>query len=131
MYELGEKVLFLHLARARRGEFGARFDYEIYMGCRSFDGQPHVGTPSGVIRCRTVRQRSAQDRWDTESVLSIKALRRLQKRSVTEMSTSAWISLRLEVTGVRIRRILTHLSSPRRMRLAREMFESAIRTGIG
>ena len=72
MYELGEKVLLLPLAPARRGDFGARFDYGIYLGCRSFDGQAYIGTPSGVIRCRTVRQLSAQERWDTEFVLSIK-----------------------------------------------------------
>ena len=54
VYELGEKVLFLPLARARRGDFGARLDYGIYLGCRSFDGQAYIGTPSGVIRCRTV-----------------------------------------------------------------------------
>ena len=60
VYEPGKKVLFLPLAPARRGDFGARFDYGIYLGCRSFDGQAYVGTPSGMIRCRTVRQLSAQ-----------------------------------------------------------------------
>ena len=45
--ECGEKVLFLPLALARRGDFGARFDYGIYLGCRSFDGQAYIGTPSG------------------------------------------------------------------------------------
>ena len=68
VYELGEKDLFLPLAPARRGDFGARFDNGIYLGCRSFDGQACIGTP----RCRTVRQLSAQERWDTEFVLSIK-----------------------------------------------------------
>ena len=59
VYELGEKVLFLPLALARRGDFGARFGYGIYLGCRSFDGQAYVGTSSGVIRCRTVLRRDA------------------------------------------------------------------------
>ena len=36
--ELGEKVLFLPLAPARRGDFGATFDFGINLGCRSFDG---------------------------------------------------------------------------------------------
>ena len=67
MYELDEEVLFLLLA-----DFGARFDCGIYLGCRSFDGQAYIGTPSGVIRCRTVRQLSAEERWDEEFVLSIK-----------------------------------------------------------
>ena len=62
VYELGEKVLFLLLALARRGDFGARFDF--YQGCRSFDGQTYLGTPSGVIRCRTVRPLSAEERLD-------------------------------------------------------------------
>ena len=65
VYELGEKVLFLPLAPARQGDFGARFDCGIYLGCRSFDGQAYIGTPSGVIICRTVRQLSAHERWDT------------------------------------------------------------------
>ena len=52
MYERGEKVLFLPLAPARRGDYGARFDYGIHVGYRSFNGQAHSGTPSGVIRCR-------------------------------------------------------------------------------
>ena len=60
--ELGVKVLFLPLALARRGDCGARSDYGIYLGCRSFDGQASIGTPSGVIRCRTVRQLNAQQR---------------------------------------------------------------------
>ena len=55
VYELGEKVLFLPLAPARRGDFGARFDLVIYQSCRSFDDQAYIATPSGVIRCRTVR----------------------------------------------------------------------------
>ena len=55
----------------------------------------------GVIRCRTVRQLSAQERWDTEFALSIEGT-----------PWSVWISLRLEVTEVRIRQKLTHQSSP-------------------
>ena len=41
VYELGEKVLFLPL-----GDFGARFDSGIHLGCRSFDGQAYIGTSS-------------------------------------------------------------------------------------
>ena len=101
VYELGQKVLFLLLAPARRGDFGARFDYGIYLGCRSFDGQAYIGTPSGVIRCRTVRQLSAQERWDTEFVLSIKGTPwSPDDQRAREVSTSVWISLRPEVTEV-------------------------------
>ena len=71
VYELCEKVLFSPLAPARRGDFGARFDKGIYLGCRSFDGQAYIGTAAGVIRCKTVRLFSAQERWDTEFVLRI------------------------------------------------------------
>ena len=70
--ELGKKVLFLPLAPARRGDCSARFDNGIYLGCRALDGQAYIGTPSGVIRCRTVRQLNAEERWDREFVLSIR-----------------------------------------------------------
>ena len=72
VYEFGEKVLFLPLAPAQRGDFGARFDNGIHLSCRSFDGQAYIGTPLGVIRCRTMRQLSAPERWDKKFVLSIK-----------------------------------------------------------
>ena len=75
VYELGEKVLFLPLAPTRRRDFGARFDYGIFLGCRSLDGQAYIGTPSGVIS-RTVRQLSAEERWDKKFVLSIKGTNR-------------------------------------------------------
>ena len=67
-----EKILFFILAPAPRGDFSARFDYGIYLGCTSFDGQAYIGTLSGVIRWRTVRQLSAEWRRDKEFVLSIK-----------------------------------------------------------
>ena len=35
MYEFSERVLFSPLAPARRGDFGARFDNGIYLGCRA------------------------------------------------------------------------------------------------
>ena len=105
--------MFLPLAPARRGDFGAMFDCGIYLGCRSFDGQAYIGTPSGVIRCRAVRQLSAQERCEREFVLIIQGTPWSPDGSVPEMSTSVWISLRLEVTEVRIRQILTHQSSPR------------------
>ena len=45
VYELGEKVLFLPLAPARREDFGARFDCGICFGCRSFDGKRTLEHP--------------------------------------------------------------------------------------
>ena len=71
MCDLGEKVLFLPLAPARRRDFGARFDNGIYLDSRSYDGQAYIGTPSCVIRCRTVRQLSTEERCDKEFVQSI------------------------------------------------------------
>ena len=129
---LGEKVLFLPFALARRGDFGARFDYGIYLGCRSFDGQAYIGTPSGVIRCRTVRQLSAQERWDTEFVLSIKGTPRSP-----DGERAGDVSIRVGVHPPDIDPPII----PRRMRLTREMFERfgltaqclgcrAIRTGM-
>ena len=91
---------------ARRGDYGARSDFGIYLGCRSLDGQAPVGTPSGVISCRTVRQVSAGERWDGEYVHNIKG--------------TVWspygerardVNIRVDLP-VRIRQILTHQSSP-------------------
>ena len=139
--ELGEKVLFLPLAPARRGDFGARFDCGIYLGCRSFDGQAYIGTPSGVIICRTVRQLSAQERWDTEFVLSIKEPRGLQ---TSERAGDVNIRVDLPEAGGDRGAHPPDVDPPipRRVRLTREMFERfgltaqclgcrAIRTGIG
>ena len=47
---------------------GAWFVYGFYLACRLSDGQTYIGTRSGVIRCRMVRQLSVQERF----VLSIK-----------------------------------------------------------
>ena len=142
VYELGEKVLFLPLALARRGDFGARFDYGIYLGCRSFDGQAYIGTPSGVIRCRTVRQLSAQERWDREFVLSIKGT-----PWSPDGERAGDVNIRVDLPEARGERgahppDIDPPIIPRRMRLTREMFERfgltaqclgcrAFRTGIG
>ena len=93
------------------------------MGSTSFDGQAHIGTPSGVIRCRTVRQLSAQERWDAEFVLSIKG--------------APWSPDGERAGDANIRVDLPEAGGdrgghppdvyppiiPRRMRLTREMFE--------
>ena len=63
MFEFGEKVLFSPLALAHRGDFGARFDSGIYLGRRS--GIQYVGTPCGVIRCRTGRQLKRDETWSS------------------------------------------------------------------
>ena len=142
VYELGEKVLFLPLAPARRGDFGARFDYGIYLGCRSFDGQAYIGTPSGVIRCRTVRQLSAEERWDKEFVLSIKGT-----PWSPDGERAGDVNIRVDLPEARGDRgahppDIDPPIIPRRMRLTREMFERfgltaqclgcrAIRTGVG
>ena len=120
---LARKSLFVPLAPARRGDFGARFDHGIYLGCRSFDGQAYIVTPSEVIRCRTVRQLSAQEMGHRIRAQHQRYPRALQTESVLEMSTSVWISLRAEMTEACIRQILTASMIPRRMRLTREMFE--------
>ena len=122
--------------------FGAKFDYGIYLGCRSFDGQAYVGTPSGVIRCRTVRQLSAQERWDTEFVLSIKGT-----PWSPDGERAGDANIRVDLPEARGDRgvhppDIDPPIIPRRMRLTREMFERfgltaqclgcrAIRTGIG
>ena len=141
VYELGEKVLFLPLAPARRGDFGARFDYGIYLGCRSFDGQAYIGTPSGVIRCRTVRHLSAEERWDKEFVLSIKGT-----PWSPDGERAGDVNIRVGLPEARGDRgahppDIDPPIIPRRIRLTREMFERfglraqclgcrAIRTGV-
>ena len=123
VYEFGEKVLFLRLARARRGDFGARFDFGTYLGCRSFDGQAYVGTPSGVIRCRTVRQLSAQERRDTEFVLSNKGT-----PWSPDGERAGDVNIRVDLFEARGDRgvhppDIDPPIIPRRMRVTREMFE--------
>ena len=141
VYELGEKVLFLPLAPARRGDFGARFDFGTYLGRRSFDGQACIGTPSGMTRCRTVRQ-LAQERWDTKFVHSIKGT-----PWSPDGERAGDVNIRVDLpeargdTGVHPPDIEPPII-PRRRRLTWEMFERfglttqclgccAIRTGIG
>ena len=142
VHELGERVLFLPLAPARRGYFGARFDYGIYLGCRSLDSLAYVGTPSSVIRRRAVRQLSAQERWDTEFVLSIKGTPRSP-----DGERAGDVNIRVDLLEARGDRgahppDVDPPIIPRRMRLTREMFVRfgltaqclvcrAIRTGIG
>ena len=87
-----------------------RFDYGICLGCRSFDGQAHVRTPPGVIRCRTVRQLSAEERWDEEFVLNIKETPWSPDGGRVGDANIRVDFLRLEATGVRIPQILTHQS---------------------
>ena len=42
--------MFLPLAPARRGDLGARFDYGIYLGVISFDGQAYIGVhPPNIV----------------------------------------------------------------------------------
>ena len=115
--------MFLPLAPARRGDFGARFDHGIYLGCRSLDGQAYVGTPSGVIRCRTVRQLSAHERWDTEFVLSIKGT-----PWSPDGGRAGDVNIRVDLPEAGGDRGVHPPDTeppiiPRRMRLTREMFE--------
>ena len=123
MFEFGEKVLFLPLAPARRGDFGERFDCGMYLACRSFDGQAYIGTPSRVIRCRTVRQLSAEERWDKEFVLSIKGA-----PWYPDGERAGDVNIRVDLPEARGDRE-AHPPDiyppiiPRRMRFTREMFE--------
>ena len=104
--------MFLRLALARRGDFGARFDFGIHLGCRSFDGQAYIGTLAGVISCRTVRHVSAQEKWDTEFVLSIKGT-----PWSPDGERAGDVNIRVDLLeaggdrGARIRHILTRSSS--------------------
>ena len=111
--ELGEKVLFLPLAPARRGDFG-----EVRL--RDLPRLQIVRWPG--VHWNTLRSQQMQDvataQCSGEMGHRIRAEHQtkepggLQMRSVPEMSTSVWTSPRPEVTAVRIRQILTHQSSP-------------------
>ena len=93
--ELSEKDLFLPLALARRGDFGVRFDYGVYLGCRPFDAQGHWNT---------LRSDQMQD-CDGSAL----------RRDVTKNSCGAARGLRgLQTVSVpvRIRQMLTHQSFP-------------------
>ena len=135
MYELGEKVLVLPLAPARRGDCGARFEYgESTWAADHSTARPTLETPSEVIRCGTVRQLSVEERWDRKS------------REPRGLFTVR-VNIRVDLPEARGDRgahppdreppFLT-----RRMRLTKEMFERfglttkclsccAIRTGVG
>ena len=99
--ELGEKVLCSGLPR------------RLWRKVRILDGQVYIGTPSGVIRCSTVRQLSAEERWDKEFVLSIKGF---PWSPDGERAGDVNIRVDLPESGgdrVRIRRMLMHQSSQR------------------
>ena len=117
------RVLFLLFSLARRVNFVARFDYGIYRGCRSFDGQAYFGTPSGVIRCRAVQLLSVQERWDTEFVLGIEET---QWSPDAERAGDVNICVDLREAGADKKAHAPDIEppdTPRRMRLTREMFE--------
>ena len=95
-----------------------------------------------MIRCRTVRQLSAQEKWDTEFVLSIKGT-----PWSPDGERAGDVNIRVDLPEARGDRgvhppDIDPPIIPRRMRLTREMFERfgltaqclgcrAIRTGIG
>ena len=95
-----------------------------------------------MIRCRTVRELSARERWDTEFVLSIKGT-----PWSADGERARDVNIRVDLPEARGDRcahppdIHTPII-PRRMRIAREMFQrfglaaqclgcGAIRSGIG
>ena len=95
-----------------------------------------------MIRCRTVRQLSAEERWDEEFVLNIKETPWSPDGGRVGDANIRVDFLRLEATGVRIPQILTHQSFSGECASSGRCFErfgvtarclgcSAIRTGIG
>ena len=42
----------------------------VFLGVRTVSNELFIGTPSGVIKCRTLRRRVSSDRWDVELLQS-------------------------------------------------------------
>ena len=71
IFHVGEKVLYLPLKPARDGDYGAKFEYGVYLGCMNSNGQAIIGTASGTLRCRTVKPLAENLKWDADFARAI------------------------------------------------------------
>ena len=51
-----------------------RWGKGVFLGVRPTSNEIYVGTPSGVIKCRTIRRRMVADRWDIQVLESFKGV---------------------------------------------------------
>ena len=59
---------FRRLKHDRGGDWNPKFEEGVYLGSRSSDGLSLIGTPSGALTCRSVKQRPSNERWSAEAL---------------------------------------------------------------
>ena len=74
MAEFGESVLYLPLDRKSHPIPApeAKFQEGIWLGLDQRTEEVIIGTPSGIVKCRSVRRRPEPERWNTDAVLAIR-----------------------------------------------------------
>ena len=77
MLELGESVHY----KKTKYEIGPglfkyddRWDKGIFLGYRARSNEAFIGTPAGVIRCRTMHRKPPQERWQPQEVQAIRGV---------------------------------------------------------
>ena len=50
----------------------AKFQEGIWLGLDQRTEEVIIGTPSGIVKCRSVRRRPEPERWNTDAVLAIR-----------------------------------------------------------
>ena len=71
--EFGESVFHLPLDRDRgqTAELDPKLQVVIWLGLERSTNEAKIGTPSGVLRARTVRRRLEAERWRADDVLTV------------------------------------------------------------
>ena len=72
--EFGESVLYLPLDRKNNPipHPEARFQEGVWLGLDQRTEEVWIGTPSGIIKCRTVRRRPEPERWSSEAAMAVR-----------------------------------------------------------
>ena len=71
--EVGESILYKPLSTKGDSvdKLEARFEEGIWLGVESRTGEIRVGTPSGVVKSRTIRRRIEAERWNAAAAQEI------------------------------------------------------------
>ena len=70
--EFGECVWYLRLKSAGKDKMNTRWGSGVWLGIREESNEVFVGTDEGVVKCRSIRRKAGQDRWDKDLFNSIK-----------------------------------------------------------
>lgn len=70
IFEFAESVLYTPFVPIAQG--APRPKEGIYLGIYGRSGQSIIGTPQGVVRCRSVKARSEGERWNAEAARAVK-----------------------------------------------------------